>query len=200
MNPLTRLIRWLGEPGRLRRRARRTADAHERASLLLRAATLADDAAIHLEAAVALAQAGRHAEAAESWRRAIQLRPLLIPAEAQLAALAPVLPRVAHEVLDGLSRAPMSKRHWKLERRGSLDGEERWRIEQEVHWTFAELLPTLRYVASTVAHTTGAPGRLRIDCDRLERDGEDDDRLLQMGEAVFTWDETRQITGVRVHE
>lgn len=200
MNPLTRLVRWLGEPGRLRRRARRTADAHERASLLLRAATLSDDGVGHLEAAVALAEARRFEESAASWRRAIQLRPSMIPTETQLSALAPVLTQVAREVLDGLSRPTKSRRHWKLERRGSLDGEERWRIEQEVHWTFAELLPTLRFVASAVAHTTGAPGRLRIDCDRLERGGEDEDRLLQMGEAIFTWDETRQITGVRIHE
>jgi hypothetical protein len=200
MNLLARLGRWLGEPGRLRRRARGTADVHERASLLAQAAGLADDASIHLEAAVALAQAGRHTEAADSWRRAIQLRPLLIPDEAQLAALAPVLPQTMREVLDGLSRPQKSKRHWKLERRGSFNGEERWRIEQEVHWTFAELLPILRYVASAVAHTADAPGRLRIDCDRLERGGESDDRLLQMGEVIFTWDATRQITGVRVHE
>jgi tetratricopeptide (TPR) repeat protein len=199
MNPITRLFPWLGSAGRLRRRARNTRDASERAELLLRAAELDDTAGARLEAAVALAQAGRLAESAECWRRAIRLDPVRIPAEVQIAGLIPVLPQVASEVLDGLSRGnPRSRKHWKLERRGSFDGEERWRLEQEAHDTMDALRPTLRYIALAVAHTSAAPGRLRIDCDCLTRDSEAYLPIEQLGEAVITWDEARRITDARV--
>jgi hypothetical protein len=200
MNPITRLAHWIGRPGRLRRQARKTTDAAERASLLAQAAEGSTDAAVHMEAAAALAQAGRHADAAASWRRSLDLQPLRIPTDAQLAALEPVMPHVAQEVLDALVSPRKTRRHWKMERRGTLDGEERWRMEQETHWTFGELMPTLRYIALAVAHTCGAPGRLRIDCDRLERGGDEDDRMVQMGEAIATWDGDRGITSVRVQE
>jgi len=199
MNSITRLFPWLGGAGRLRRRARSTRDANERAALLLRAAELDDTAGAHLEAAAALAQAGRLAESAACWRRAIRLDPLRMPGEAQIAALLPVLPQVASEVLGGLSRGnPRSRKHWKLERRGSFDGEVRWRLEQEAFDTMAGLVPTLRYIALAVAHSSPAPGRLRIDCDCLTRDSEAYLPIEQLGEAVITWDETRRITNVRV--
>lgn len=200
MNPIIRLAHWIGRPGRLRRQARNTTDAGERASLLSQAAEGSTDAAVHLEAAAALAQAGRHADAMASWRRCLHLQPLRVPTDAQLAALDAVMPQVAQEVLDTLVSPRKTRRHWKMERRGTLDGEERWRMEQETHWTFAELMPTLRYIALAVAHTTAAPGRLRIDCDRLERGGDEDDRMLQMGEAIVTWDGDRRITNIRVQE
>ena len=201
MNPVARLFRRIAA-GRLRRRARAAAaDANERAGLLLRAAELRDVPRLHLEAAVALAQAGRHAESAASWLRAIEQEPLLIPGDAQVAALQPVLPGVARALLDGLSREqPGGRRHWKLERRGSFEGEERWRLEQEAHDTMDALLPTLRYVALAIAHTSAAPGRLRIDCDRPNPDSEAYNPILQMGEAVVAWDETRRITDMRVQE
>ena len=124
-----------------------------------------------------------------------------IPGEAQIAALVSVLPQVASEVLDGLSRGnPRSRKHWKLERRDSFDGEERWRLEQEAHDTMDALLPALRYIALAVAHTSAAPGRLRIDCDCLTRDGEAYLPIEQMGEAIISWHEGRRVTGVRVQE
>lgn len=199
MNPIARLFHSLGSAGRLRHRAHDTRDATERAALLLRAAVLDDTPGGHLEAAVALAQADRLAESAESWRRAIQIDPVRIPDEAQVAALMPVMPQVAREVLDGLSRGnPGSRKHWKLERRGSFDGEERWRLEQETFDTMDALLPTLRYIAAAVAHTSAAPGRLRIDCDCLTRDSEAYLPVEQLGEAVISWDEARRITDARV--
>src|SRR6185295_18377743 len=122
-----------------------------------------------------------------------------IPDEAQAAALEPVFPRVAREVLDGLTREGLrSKKHWKLVRRGSFDGEERWRLEQEKHDTMDELLPTLRYIALAIAHTAAAPGRLRIDCDRPNDDSEAYLSIVQMGEAIITWDDQRRITDVKV--
>jgi hypothetical protein len=51
-----------------------------------------------------------------------------------------------------------------------------------------------------IAHTSSAPGRLRIDCDRLNDDSEAYNPIIQMGEAVLTWDESRRIAGVRVQE
>jgi hypothetical protein len=201
MNPIGRVFHWLGRAGRLRRRARAVADASARAGLLLQAAELDDVPGGHLEAAVALAEAGRHDASAASWRRAIALEPVLIPRETQVAALLPVLPRVAREVLDGLSRGtPRAGKHWKLERRGGFEGEERWRLEQEAHSTMDELLPTLRYVAVAIAHTAGAPGRVRIDCDRPNDDSEAYLDVVQMGEAVIAWDEARRIASVRVQE
>jgi|GEM_PF-4935488 len=197
MNPVGNLLRRIAA-GRLRRRARGTADANERAALLLQAAQLRDAPRLHLEAAAALAEAGRHAESAASWQRTIEREPLLIPGETQVAALLPVVPRVARAVLDGLSRESSRGRRWKLERRGSFDGEERWRLEQEEHDTMDALLPTLRYVALAVAHTSGAPGRLRIDCDRPNPDSEAYNPVVQLGEAIITWDEGRRITGVKM--
>lgn len=174
MNPIKRIFRWIG-------------------------GTRADRG--ELEAAVALARAGRHDESAASWRRAIQLNPVSIPGEEQVAALEPVFPQVAREVLDGLTHSgPRSKKHWKLERRGSFDGEERWRLEQARHSTMDELLPTLRYIALVVAHTSAAPGHLRIDCDRPNDDSEAYLQIVQMGEAIITWDDQRRITDVRVKE
>ena len=132
-------------------------------------------------------------------RLAVRIRAVAV--DAQVAALQPVFPGVARALLDGLSRErPSGRRHWKLERRGSFEGEERWRLEQEAHDTIDALLPTLRYVALAIAHTSGAPGRLRIDCDRLNPDSEAYNPILQMGEAVLAWDEARRITGVRVQE
>jgi len=111
-----------------------------------------------------------------------------------------VLPRVAQALLDGLSSGSQSRgtRHWRLERRGSFEGEERWRLEQEAHDTMDALLPTLRYVALLVAHTSGAPGRLRIDCDLLTRDSEAYDPIVQMGEATVACDGERRITDLKV--
>jgi len=199
------LFRWIGKSwkaGTLRRRARRTADPNERAELLLDAAKLDELPSLWLEAAVALAQAGRLDQSAESWRRAIELKPVHIPAEAQVAALLPVFPLVAHPVLDGLTggRRGFLDHRWKLERRGSFDGEERWRLEQELYGEMNDLLPALRYIALAVAHTSGAPGRLRIDCDRQERDTDSYLDIAQMGEVIITWDESRRITSVRVQE
>jgi hypothetical protein len=156
-----------------------------------------DTAKQRLAAAAEHARAGRFDEATQSWVRAVELKPQLIPNDAQLAALEPALPRVARQVLDQLS---VPTKHWKLERRGSLDGEERWRLEQDKHWTMAKLAPTLHYVALVIVHTSAAPGRLRIDCDRIDDDSEAYLPLQQMGEAVITWDEARRITDVRVQE
>ncbi|MFL5539473.1 MAG: hypothetical protein ACJ8J0_10800 [Longimicrobiaceae bacterium] len=173
MNPVSRLFGWFG-------------------------GKLDDTPASRMGAAVALAQADRYDESAESWRRAIALDPRRIPDEAQAAALEPVFPRVAREVLDGLTRDGVrSRKHWKLVRRGSFEGEERWRLEQEKHDTMDELLPTLRYIALAVAHTSAAPGRLRIDCDRPNDDGEAYLPIVQMGEAIVTWDESRRIGDVK---
>jgi hypothetical protein len=135
-----------------------------------------------LRAAAALAAAGRHDEAAASWCRAIQLHPVLVPDAAQVTALLPVLPRVAREVLDGLAREDGC---WRLERRGSLDGEESWRLVQARHDTMEALLPTLRFLAAAVAQVADAPGRLRVDCDRPNDDSEAYMEVLQMGEATF---------------
>lgn len=151
----------------------------------------------HLEDAAALARAGRLAESAESWRRAIALDPLHVPTEAQLAALEPVMPQVAREVLDGLTRGS-GRRDWKLERRGSFDGEERWRLMQAKHDEMEALLPALRYLALAIAHTAAAPGRLRVDCDCPNDDSEAYMEILQMGEAIIAWDESRRITEVRL--
>lgn len=199
------LFRWVGtgwKAGRLRRRARRTADPNARAELLLEAAKLDGLPGVWLEAAVALAQAGRLDQSAESWRRAIEIKPVLVPAEAQIAALFPVFPRVAGQVLDGLTgdRRGFLDHFSKLERRGSADGEERWRLEQDRYGEMKELLPTLRYIALAVAHTAGAPGRLRIDCDRKERDSDTYLDIAQLGEVIIAWDENRAITSVRVQE
>ncbi|HEU4560644.1 MAG TPA: hypothetical protein VFS20_22520 [Longimicrobium sp.] len=203
MNPVSVLVGW-GRNARaakkLRRQARDTADPGRRAELLLEAAKLADVPSAYMEAAVALAEARRYDECAASWRRAIQLKPVLIPGETQVAALEPVLPQVAREVLDGLSRGPgLLEHHWKLQRRGAFDGEERWKLEQEAHETMSDLLPTLRYIALAVAHTAGAPGRVRIDIDRMERDSETN-LMGQMGEAIFTLDDACRIIDVRIHE
>jgi hypothetical protein len=148
-----------------------------------------------LRAAAALAVAGRHDEAAARWRRAIDLHPVLVPDAAQLAALLPVLPRVAREVLDGLTRG---EKGWTLERRGAFDGEERWRLMQDRHDPMEALLPTLRFLATAVAQVADAPGRLRVDCDRPNDDREAYMETLQMGEAVFGWDAHRRITDERV--
>ena len=176
MNPVSRLFGWFGRK-------------------------LDDTPASRMAAAVALARAGRYDESAESWRRAITLDPRRIPDEAQAAALEPVFPRVAREVLDGLTRDGVrSRKHWKLVRRGSFEGEERWRLEQERHSTMEELLPTLRYIALAVAHASAAPGRLRIDCDRPNDDSEAYLSIVQMGEAIITWDDQRRIIDMRVKE
>ncbi|HKP74556.1 MAG TPA: hypothetical protein VJT67_03390 [Longimicrobiaceae bacterium] len=156
-----------------------------------------DSAARQLAAAVQHAQAGRHGESAAAWLRALEQKPLLVPKPAQLAALEPVLPRIARAALDGLS---VATKRWTLERRGSFDGEERWRLEQDRHWPMAELEPTLRYLALLIAHTSAAPGRLRIDCDRPNDDSEAYNPVIQMGEAIITWDESRRITDVRVED
>ncbi|HET7460252.1 MAG TPA: hypothetical protein VFJ82_03355 [Longimicrobium sp.] len=202
---LGRLIRWIGDgrkAARLRRRARRSTDPNERAELLLDAAKLDDLPSARLEAAVALAQAGRYEESAWSWRRAIQLRPLLLPTPAQADALLPVLPGVARDVLDGLMSTDrkLLDQRWALERRGTFDGEERWRLLQERHWEMEHLVPTLRYIALAVAHTSGAPGRLRIDCDRYDPDPDSYLEIRQLGEAIVSWDEARRITQLRVRE
>ncbi|HEX8831680.1 MAG TPA: hypothetical protein VF705_10960 [Longimicrobium sp.] len=200
-----RFFRWIGNAraaGKLRHRAGKTAGATERAELLLAAARLGDTASAHLDAAVALAQAGRLDESAGSWHRAIELKPLLIPSEAQLDALAPVLPQVARDLLAGFLSHDRKRleQHWKMERRGSFSGEERFRLEQERHDSLSDLLPALRYIALAVAHTTGAPGRLRIDCDRLNPDSEAYNPIVQMGEAIVTWNAERRITEVRLQE
>ena len=174
MNPVSRLFGWVGRK-------------------------LDDTPASRMEAAVALARAGRYDESAESWRRAIALDPRRIPDEAQVAALEPAFPHVAREVLNGLTREGLrSRKHWKLVRRGSFEGEERWRLEQEKHDTMDGLLPALRYIALAVAHISAAPGRLRIDCDRPNDDSEAYLSIVQMGEAIVTWDSDRRITAVKV--
>jgi hypothetical protein len=145
-----------------------------------------------LSAAAALAAAGRVQEAAESWRQALAGDPLHLPSEAQLAALEPVLPLIAIEVRDALLRA---SKGWTLQRRGCFDGEERWRLEQARHDSMEDLQPTLRFVALVIAHTSPAPGRLRIDCDWQNDDSEAYLALSQLGEALFTWDEARRVSG-----
>ena len=200
---LGRLIRWIGagrKAATLRRQARRTADPNQRADLLLRAATLDDLPSLCLEAAAALAQVGRLDESAGCWRRALTLKPVLVPSAAQVEALLPVLPRMAREVLDGLAdgHPGFLDFRWKLERRGSLDGEERWRLEQEKIDGMEQLLPTLRYIALLVAHTTGAPGRVRIDCDLYDNDTDSYQEIHALGEAIISWDGDRRITDVRV--
>lgn len=202
---LGRLIRWIGasrKAGTLRRQARRTADPNQRAELLLDAAKLDDIPSLRLEAAVALAQAGRHEESAWSWRRAIELKPAHVPSGEQIGALLPVLPRVARAVLDGLASADRTllDQRWKLERRGSFEGEERWHLLQERYDQMEHLLPTLRYIALAVAHSGGAPGRVRIDCDVYDPDPDSYLEIRQLGEVVISWDESRHITNVRVQE
>lgn len=195
------LIRWIGgKAGTLRRRARRTADPNQRAELLLEAAKLDDVPRLSLEAAVALAQAGRLEESAGCWRRALELEPVLVPADEQIEALQPVLPRIAGEVLDGLASADRTllDQRWKLKRRGSFDGEERWHLLQERYDAMEHLLPTLRYIALAVAHTSGAPGRVRIDCDVYDPDPDSYLEIRQLGEAVLAWNEERRLTDVRV--
>jgi len=146
----------------------------------------------HLAAAAAHARAGRLDEAAQSWIRAVELDPRHLPNGEQSAALKPVLPRAARQLLDQLS---VPTNHWKLERRGNFDGEERWRLEQDKYSSMQELAWTLGYVAGVIAHTSAAPGRLRIDCDRPNDDSEAYLPIIQMGEIVFSWDETRRLTG-----
>jgi hypothetical protein len=133
---LGRFFRWIGSgraAGKLRRRPRTTADANECAELLLDAARLYDGPTVHLEAAVALAEANRVEERAICWRRAVELKLLLLPTDAQLAALASVLRQTAGDVLASLTSRDrkLLGQHWKPEWRGSFDGEERWRLEQE---------------------------------------------------------------------
>jgi hypothetical protein len=173
MNPISLLSRWFG----------------------------GDDASAQIKVAVAAAQGGRLDAAAESWRRAVAMQPVLIPSEAEMAALAPVLPLVAREVLARLASADgTGKRGWKLERRGAFDGEERWKLLQERFDELPKLVPTLRFVAQAIAHTADAPGRVRFDCDRPERDTEAYLDVVQMGEVVISWDESRRITDVMVRE
>jgi hypothetical protein len=204
VNPISRLIRSFGNgraAGKLLRQARRTAEPAECVALLERAVALDDVPSVRMELAVAEAQCGRLDAAAESWRRAVAMKPVLIPSEAEMAALTPVLPLVAREVLAGLASADGSgKRAWKLERRGAFDGEERWKLLQERFDELPELVPTLRFVAQAIAHTAGAPGRVRFDCDRPERDSEAYLDIVQMGEVVISWDESRHITDINVRE
>ena len=194
MSALGRFYRWavtLGAPTRLRRQARRAADPAAAAELFLRAVAIDDAPWGHFEAAAALARAGRLAEAAESWRRAVRQQPRLTPDAPLLAALMPVMPRIAPEVVEALVKGDGRRPRWKLERRGAFDGEERWRLEQDSIDEMAELLPFLRYLAAAVAQTAAAPGRLRIDCDYLDRT-ETGDELRQVGEAIFRWGEDRR--------
>jgi hypothetical protein len=205
VNPISRLFRWVGgvrAAGRLRRQARRAAEPADRVALLERAVALDDIPSARMELAVAAARCGWLDEAAASWRRAVEMKPVLIPDDEQMAALAPVLPLVASDVLAAMTsgRRGFMDHHWKLERRGALDGEERWKVEQEAAWEMKELLPKLRFLAQVIAHTAGAPGRVRFDCDRLDRGSDTSDEIVQMGEAVFSWDESRGITGVTVQE
>ncbi|HSU17231.1 hypothetical protein [Longimicrobium sp.] len=205
MNPISRFFHWIGKgraAGRLRRQARRAAEPADRVALLERAVALDDSASTWMELAVAAARCGRLGQAAESWRRAIAMQPVLIPPDAEMAALAPVLPLVAGDLLAAVSggRRAFGDRRWKLERRGAFDGEERWKVEQERASEMKELLPALRFVAQAISHTAGAPGRVRFDCDRLERDSDAYNEIVQMGEVLIRWDESRRITGVDVRE
>jgi hypothetical protein len=178
----------------LARRARTSEDSAERAALLVQAAASHGTAERHLEAAAALAAAGRLAASAQSWRQALARDPLQLPSDAQLAALSPVLPLVAVEVRDALLRGTTG---WTLQRRGCFAGEERWRLEQARHDSMDALLPTLRYLALVIAHTSPVPGRLRIDCDWQNDDSEAYLALSQLGEALFSWDEARRVSALR---
>jgi hypothetical protein len=203
VNPISRLFRWFGdarEAGRLRKRARRTAEPAERVALLDRAVALDDSASARMELAVACARCGWLDRAAASWNRAIQLKPVTLPSDEEVAALTPVLPLAARDVLRAMmhGRRSFGDRRWKLERRGALDGEERWRLEQESGWTMEELLPTLRFVALVIAHTADAPGRVRIDCDRFDAGSDGPTEIIQVGEAIISWDDQRRITQVCV--
>jgi hypothetical protein len=203
VNAVSRFFRWVGNPraaAKLRRRARRTAEPAERVALLERAVALDDIPSARMELAVAAAQCGWLDEAAESWRRAVAMKPVIIPTTAELAALWPVLPLVARDLLRVMSGTGAKKPHWKLERRGSFGGEERWKVEQESAWTMDELMPTLRFLAQVIAHTAAAPGHVRFDCDRLDRGGDSSDEIVQMGEAIIRWDEQRRLddTGIYV--
>lgn len=201
MNPISRLFRWFGdtrEAGRLRKRARQTAEPAERVTLLERAVGLDDISSARMELAVACAQCGRLEQAAASWKRAVEMKPVILPSDGEVAALTPVLPLAARDVLEAMmhGRRSFGDHHWKLERRGTLDGEERWKLEQESGWTMEELVPKLRFVGLVIAHTAGAPGRVRIDCDRLDRSGDGPSEIVQVGEAIISWDEQRRITQV----
>lgn len=203
MNPISRLVHWFGsarEARRLRKLARHAAEPAERVALLERAVALDDTPAARMELAVACARCGWLDRAAASWKRAVELKPVTLPSNEEVAALTPVLPLAAREVLAAMmdGRRSFGDRHWKLERRGTADGEERWRLEQESAWTMDELLPRLRFIALVIAHTAGAPGRVRIDCDRFETDSEAPSEIVQVGEAIVSWDEQRRITQVRV--
>lgn len=200
---LGRLIRWIGDgrrAGALRRQALGTEDVGRRAELLRAAVELDDLPSLCLEAAVALAQAGGLDESAECWIRALKVKPGPIPTDEQIDALHPVLPRAAREVLGRLEHGPdgFLDHRWMLERRGSFDGEERWRLEQEEIDEMERLAPTLRYVALLVAHTSAAPGRVRIDCDLYDRDTDSYQEIRQLGEAIMSWDENRRISGVQM--
>src|SRR5690349_1134359 len=97
-----------------------------RVALLERAVALDDIPSARMELAVAAAQCGWLDRAAESWRRAVAMKPVIIPTEAELSSLGTVLPLVARDVLAAMTAGRANKPHWKLERRGSFDGEERW--------------------------------------------------------------------------
>jgi hypothetical protein len=185
------LLGWIEAAG-LSRRARQTADPVQRAELLVRAAAGHGTAARHLEAAVALAQAGRTAESAESWRKSIARDPLLIPDRTQLDALRSVVPTVAPEIVKALIHDRGARAKWRLQRRGCFDGEERWRLEQAGQDTLDALLPTLRYLALLIAQISAAPGRLRLECDWQNDDDEAYLPITQLGEVLFAWDESRQ--------
>ncbi|HEX6751875.1 MAG TPA: hypothetical protein VF092_31560 [Longimicrobium sp.] len=205
MNPVSRVFRWIGggaTAAKLRRHARRTADPAERVTLLERSVALDDLPTTRMELAVAAARCGLLDTAAANWRRAVEMRPLLLPSEADLAALAPVLPLVAKDLLAAMTggRKGFLEHHWKLERRGSFDGEERWKVEQEEQPTMRDLLPTLRLIALAVAHTAAAPGRVRIDCDLYVNDSDLYNPVSQMGEAIIAWDAERGLTDVAINE
>ena len=203
MNPISRLLRSFGdarEAGRLRKRARQTTEPADRVALLERAVALDDTSAARMDLAVACARCGWLDRAAASWKRAVEMKPATLPSDEEEAALTPVLPLAARDVLEAMmhGRRSLGDSHWKLERRGTRDGEERWKLEQKAGWTMEELLPKLRFVGLLIAHTAGAPGRVRIDCDRLDTDSERSSDIVQVGEAVISWDEHRRITQVRV--
>jgi hypothetical protein len=203
VNPISRLLRWFGEAreaGRLRKRARQIAEPADRVALLERAVALDDSPSARMELAVACARCGRLDRAAASWRRAVEMKPVTLPSDEEVAALTAVLPLAARDVLEAMmhGRRTFGDSHWKLERRGALDGDERWKLEQKAGWTMEELLPKLRFVALLIAHTAEAPGRVRIDCDRLDTDSERSSDIVQVGEAIVSWDEHRRITQVRV--
>jgi len=201
VNPISRLIRWLGgrAAAKLLRQARRTAEPADRVALLERAVALNDVPSTRMKLAVAAARCGRLDQAAESWRRAIAMKHVVVPSDEEMAALAPVLPLVARDVLAAMADG-VSRREWKLERRGAFDGEERWKLLQDAEDELPRLVPKLRFIAQAIAYTTEAPGRVRFDCDRRERDSDAYLDVAQMGEVVISWDESRCITAVDVRE